>query len=297
MIMRLKPNVSVLVLFALVLVLTGSVSWATPGPPLLGAMAPIIIPTLLTWYLIIVLINSRAIIDILAAFFLTRPKKEGTQISLHAVVIGWAVVLVIAYALIRSGLIKNITDALQQSSAFLTQITNWKPKTNQTQSVPIASPTTIIAYYYTILMFGAISIASFVLLFLGFRSAYRESHEKGPIENPVELRKEVLGFIQEAMTEMDSNEKYHEVIVKCYKQMCKMLSDNGFKIGSAQTAREFSASISGKLRLGEESVDGLTLLFEEARYSDHTIDDDKRTLAVTELSSLSRALVMDVEMP
>jgi hypothetical protein len=287
--MRLRANVSLVVLFAVVLILTGSVSWATPGPPLLGAVAPIIIPTLLTWYLIIVIVNRSSIIDILAAFFLTRPKREGPQVNLLVVVLAWAVVLIIALVLVPP-LLRSVSDALRKSSAFLTQITSWVPRTPQTQVTPAVSPAMLLAYYYTVLMFGAIAVASFVLLFLSFRKAYKEIRETGPIENPAELRKQALGFIQEAMTKMSSDNAYHEVIVRCYKEMCNVLSDNGFKIGSAQTAREFSASISGKLGLGEESMRGLTLLFEEARYSDHTINDDKRTLAVNQLSSLSRAL-------
>jgi hypothetical protein len=287
--MHLRPNILLVALFAVILILTGSVSWSTPGPPLLGAMAPIIIPTLLTWYLIIVIVNRSSIIDILAAFFLARPKREGPHVNLLAVVLGWAIVLVIAFVLVPP-LLRNISDALQMSSAFLTQITSWIPRTPQTQATPAVSPTTLLAYYYTVLMFGAIAVASFVLLFLSFRRAFKEIRETGPIENPAELRKQALGVIQETMTKISSDNAYHELIVKCYKQMCNVLSDNGFKIGSAQTAREFSASISGKLGLGEESVQGLTLLFEEARYSDHNIDDDKRTLAVNQLSSLSRAL-------
>jgi hypothetical protein len=72
--------------------------------------------------------------------------------------------------------------------------------------------------------------------------------------------------------------------------MCAILSDRGFLISPTQTAREFGENVSRKLELGGASVSGLTFLFEEARYSDHLIEDQKRHLAMDYLNSLERVL-------
>jgi hypothetical protein len=72
--------------------------------------------------------------------------------------------------------------------------------------------------------------------------------------------------------------------------MCEVLSGRGFIIRADQTAREFASTVSKKLSLGNDAVKGLTFLFEEARYSDHVINDDQRRLAVNKLGSLENAL-------
>ena len=72
--------------------------------------------------------------------------------------------------------------------------------------------------------------------------------------------------------------------------MCEMLSREGLNIRLDETAREFSAEASSKLRLGSDAVRSLTFLFEEARYSAHDIEEEKRTAALSELEILERAL-------
>jgi hypothetical protein len=72
--------------------------------------------------------------------------------------------------------------------------------------------------------------------------------------------------------------------------MCRVLLLHGFKTELYETASEFSRSISDKLGLERESVKGLTSLFEEARYSNHQIDNAKRTEALNQLETLERSL-------
>jgi hypothetical protein len=73
--------------------------------------------------------------------------------------------------------------------------------------------------------------------------------------------------------------------------MCETLSEKGHNIQPAQTPREFVQNVSRKLDLKADSVKGLTFLFEEARYSNHNIGDEKRGMALNYLRSLEHALV------
>jgi hypothetical protein len=229
------------------------------------------------------------ILEVLAAFFVSRPKEEGHQRSLLATVIAYAIVIGLVLVLLRSGLPQSVLRALQQAAAFFSA-------GNRTLSIPQAkvasnpSSMIILLSYYSILMFVVILLVSFSLFVLGFHKAFNYAPEFPSVDKGKQLRREALEVVQEALTELKATNGYHETILKCYKQMCKILSDKGFTIGLAQTPREFAYSISEKLRLGSEPVKGLTFLFEEARYSGHPIDDDKRALAVSELDSLERAL-------
>jgi len=73
--------------------------------------------------------------------------------------------------------------------------------------------------------------------------------------------------------------------------MCNVLLDCGFRIAPTQTASEFARNVSIRLGLGGSAVNGLTFLFEEARYSNHQIDDSRRADAISQLENLERSLV------
>ena len=72
--------------------------------------------------------------------------------------------------------------------------------------------------------------------------------------------------------------------------MCMILSDAGIVQIHSDTAREFAEDVSLKLRAGSDAVQALTFLFEEARYSNHQITEEKRVMAVQYLESLQQAL-------
>ena len=63
-------------------------------------------------------------------------------------------------------------------------------------------------------------------------------------------------------------------IMACYLRMIRAAADLGAPIGSDQTARELEAGIRGMFMLKGTSIKELTQLFEEARYSLHSITEE-----------------------
>jgi hypothetical protein len=286
--MHVRQSVPLVLLVALIIILTAAIAGRAPSSPALGAIAPIIIPALLTWYVIMLVINSKWIVELLAAF-LGKGPGERTQAHPFMTIIAWGLLVTIGLVLLRIVPPRGLAAMLQQTARLFIRLGNQTLSASQIGSVTNPTLTTVILYYYSIAMFGVIILASFSLFFLSLRKAYQDVREV-PSAKEEKLRDEALGAVQTALTELKSNGEYHETILKCYKHMCSILSERGFRISSTQTAREFSNSLSGKLRLGEHSVRGLTFLFEEARYSDHQIVDEKRVMAVGELNLLQRAL-------
>jgi hypothetical protein len=141
-----------------------------------------------------------------------------------------------------------------------------------------------------VILFLAIVFVSFGLFFGGLRTAYTWARDDLRPAKSRPVRQEALEIIRNASYSLRSNGEYRAVILRCYRQMCQMLSEDGFKIRLDETAREFSQNVSGKLKLGSEAVRCLTFLFEEARYSAHEIEDEKRVTALNELDLLERAL-------
>jgi hypothetical protein len=285
-----KQTISLIVLTAVILILTGAAVGKTPGIPALGVVAPIIIPALLTWYLLMILAYGRRIIEILTAFFLTRPKQEGRRTqSLLATILAWVIVLIIVVVIMRPEVANLLAKAIQQVAQAFSSTLNTLRQTPQPATTSNPSAPNMIMLYYSLIIFGGIILVSFSLFFGALRRAYKEIRTISADEQ--ELRKEVLEVVQGTRTKLQTNERYHEAILECYQRMCEILSGRGHEIQPSQTAREFAERISGKLEIETESVTGLTFLFEEARYSDHEIGDEKRGLALNYLSSLEHALL------
>jgi hypothetical protein len=289
--MRHRQTVALIALLAIILALSGSMARAAPGSPLIGVLAPVVVPALMTLYLILLLVNSKWIVEAFAAFLMSRPKKEGDKTNFLAVILAYAIVIVLAVALLRLGLIQRAVTFLQQSASSLSQAGG---QSLTTPEGPNLSPTSIALEYYSIVMLVAIVLASLCLGVLGFHRALTYVGGFPATKEDEQLRREALQAVKQALASLKETGKYHDTILECYRQMCKILSDEGFVIAPIQTAREFASDVSGRLSLGRDFVTGLTFLFEEARYSDHPIDDEKRKLAVNELQSLQRALASNV---
>jgi hypothetical protein len=289
--MRHKQTVALITLLAITLALTGSIARTAPGPPLIGVLAPVVIPALMTLYLILLLANSKWIVEAFAAFLRSRPRKEGDQTNFLAVILAYGIVIVLAVLLLRSGLIQRAVTFLQQSASSFSRAGSQSLTTLEGHN---PSPTSIALQYYTIAMLATIVLVSFCLTVLGFHRALTYAGGFPTTKEDEQLRHEALQVVKQALASLKETGKYHETILECYRHMCKILSDEGFVIAPMQTAREFASDVSGKLSLGRDFVTGLTFLFEEARYSDHPIDDEKRKLAVNELQSLQRALASTV---
>lgn len=288
-----KQTALLIGLTAIVLILTGSAVRGRANSSALGVLAPVIIPALFTLYLIVVLAYGRAIIEILAAFLISGPRNEGRHmVSLLATIFAWAMVLSMIGLLVRyqRELAQIMVNVLQQAGGFFLSTLGVSPQTIQMEAASNASATNMMLFYYTIVVFGAIVLVSFSLLFAAVHKAYKDARSTTTAVAESGPRQQALKVVQEALTNLEGSERYHEIIVRCYKQMCEILFDRGYVIGAAETAREFAENVSSKLDLGVDSVRGLTFLFEEARYSDHRIGDEKREMALNHLNSLELAL-------
>lgn len=281
-----RNSIAVVGLLFIVLMMTGFVVGRVPHASALGIVTPFILPAILTFTFLVVLAYGRAIIEMLTAFLLNRPKQEGRKISPLASLLGYIVVIITLILLVRTGVIQKFFNILQQTASLIASSGAQILRTNQgIKSAP--SAITMALSYYTVLIFAGLIFLSVVLFFAAIRLAYREAHETFSGE---QIKLEALQVVQQAANSLRNNTEYEETILKCYRQMCNVLSGRGFIIASEQTAREFASTVSQKLNLGSDAVKGLTFLFEEARYSAHIISDDKRRMAVNELGSLENAL-------
>lgn len=275
------------VLVCLIAIFTAFAAGSQPKPVLIGDFAQYIFPALLTICLLVVLYNARVIIQAIAASLLGRREMEGATGKSWAVVLGYVISIILIIVLIRSVAMQRIIGAVQAAIV----VTSAALRIGQASSLPagVSSPN-LYLYYYIALVFGAIVLVSFGLLIGGLRTAYSWAREERALPSIETVRHDALMAVQRATKNLRLAGDYRETILNCYRQMCHVLSRHGFQIGLNETASEFSNSVSSELGLGGDSVRYLTFLFEEARYSDHQIDDTKRAKALNQLESLEHIL-------
>jgi uncharacterized membrane protein len=237
-------------------------------------------------YLLVLVYSARLIMDVLASFLLGKKESERSGKS-WMVVIGYAIGIVLIILLLRTVALQNLLGAVEAAVAAASSVLKIAQGSSAPHAVSVIAP---YLFYYIVLMFAAIVLISFTLFIGGLHTAYRWAREdRSPLAaNTVRL--ETLRVIQQAAKDLRLTDDYRVTILNCYREMCRVLSLHGFRTELYETASEFSRSIADKLGLGGESVRGLTLLFEEARYSDHQINDVKRAEALNQLESLERSL-------
>lgn len=285
-----RNAVALSVLLTLVLVLTVSVAGAVPKSPVLGGLAPILILTIMTWYLMVLIVNRDRIIAALAAMFkLQQKQKPLEKTNFWLTVAVYAALFSLGIVALWTGLPQRILSRLQGISMnFISGSGNNSRLRPQLSPIAGLLPTTPIIYY-GILVTVAIVAVSFILILGGVRLAYR-ARGLSSNDSEEEVKEQAAELVQQTITSLKSAKKYHETILQCYKKMCEILSNAGLKTASEETAREFAESISTKLRIGDVAVTGLTFLFEEARYSNHEISEEKRIMALNHLQFLQQAL-------
>jgi hypothetical protein len=254
---------------------------------MIGAFAQYLVPGLFTVYLLVLVVYARLIMNILGIFFRGGRKQTGSGNSLWSI-IGYALAILLLVVLLRNTAFARILSAAENvvgSTMAALHIT-------QAQQVSQAAASTSSSFllYYTLMIFGVIIVVSFVLFLGGLRTAYSQVKEERTSTKTGSAKLEAMKVLQKAAMDLKLTGDYQEVILNCYRQMCHVLSDRGFKITPEQTASEFSERVSYKLGLGGRAVKALTFLFEEARYSNHAIDDTRRTQAINQLDDLQRSL-------
>ncbi len=289
--MSSRNIVALSALIAIILALTGSVVGSVARAPQLGGLAPLLILTLMTWYLILLIVNRKEIIAGIAAIFKVR-NPEFHRTSFRSTIIVYATVLSLGIIILWMGVPQRILSRMQ---GIITPLGTGNGS-SQTPPNPLAGFFPSVAVVSLgVLVIAAIFVTSSILLIGGLRLALN-SRQMRADDTSEEVQEEAATIIQQTITALKAEKEYHEIIFQCYVKMCRILVKAGMELTPAETAREFAENISTKLHVGEKAVSGLTFLFEEARYSDHQISEEKRVQALGYLTSLQKALSPNVGM-
>ncbi|MCH1540965.1 MAG: DUF4129 domain-containing protein [Candidatus Poseidonia sp.] len=101
------------------------------------------------------------------------------------------------------------------------------------------------------------------------------------------------GILTDAMMQLEASNEYIAAIFDCYKSLVKHFKKYGFMKKVYETAREFEAAVRSAFNMvPSDQMDDFLSIFEEARYSEHTIDATHRDRAIQTLNTITNSLTM-----
>ena len=101
------------------------------------------------------------------------------------------------------------------------------------------------------------------------------------------------GILTDAMMELKVANEYIAVIFNCYKDLVTFFRKYGFMKKVYETTREFENAVRMAFSMvPSDQLDGFLAIFEEARYSDHSIGPTHRDRAIQTLQAITASIDM-----
>lgn len=292
-----REDLILIVLLLAVAILSGTMAGGISTRPVLSTLAPILFLAFLTWYLALLVANRNEVIAAFAAILLSQSREKPAKGSLLLSIVAYGLLIVVALVFFSSGIPQRMISQLQGSILSLQNANQTAPPPTQVTPLSTLIPTQVMSYYGSLVFFAIFAVSLFTII-RGVQLAFQNRGvSTDEFKAEYDLKQDAANAVREAISTLKNTKAYREPILQCYKKMCQVLSAAGLVTDQTETAREFAQKISEKLRIGSNAVRGLTFLFEEARYSDHDITEQKRILAVQYLESLQKALSPNVGLP
>ena len=102
--------------------------------------------------------------------------------------------------------------------------------------------------------------------------------------------REVKGIIGDAVCSLEAGDDPRSVIYVSYLRMCRLLENRGLTDVKFMTPGEFAKVAVEEFGLPRDQVEELTRLFEEARYSDHSVGQGMKERSVRCLGAIKSSL-------
>ena len=101
------------------------------------------------------------------------------------------------------------------------------------------------------------------------------------------------GILTDTMMQLEASNEYIAAIFDCYKSLVKHFKRYGFMKKVYETTREFESAVRAAFNMvPADQLSAFLSIFEEARYSDHTIDASHRDRALQTLNAIVQSLTV-----
>jgi uncharacterized membrane protein HdeD (DUF308 family) len=149
---------------------------------------------------------------------------------------------------------------------------------------PPTSPDTLKA----IITFGVFAIIFMfcIVVFIAVNNMVKMRSAKLDYSDIEKDTQEVAQTIQRTIDALAGGSDTRATVIRCYTDMCKVMSKYGVQEEEYLTPREFQKLAVNNLPVPEEQMRALVDIFEEARYSKHTLGETDSQRAVMALEAV-----------
>ena len=235
-------------------------------------LAPVVILGIMVVMIAMIALNWRDIGSAMG-FGMARQRTRKPRSKLATFIQFFVIAMAIAVLIEKPGTIFNPSKS-GTNSTIVKDITNGSVGSpNPFQGLFFAGITNFVqSDWFGIAFFGILVVGALVL-FEALRTALKETSEMS-VEDLRTRQVEGLQAADEAIRLIDeSNSDARTRIIQCFHHMILTSSRLGISVSPDQTGRELERAIRATFALKGEAITELTQLFEEARYSLHTISE------------------------
>lgn len=101
-----------------------------------------------------------------------------------------------------------------------------------------------------------------------------------------QIEEDISESVDRAIRDLNEGKDIRSTVIRCYQKMSYVLEDQGVTYDRFMTPREFEKSALNNLDMSRDTISDLTDIFEEARYSSHSLTESQRKAALKNLKSL-----------
>jgi Domain of unknown function (DUF4129) len=140
-------------------------------------------------------------------------------------------------------------------------------------------------------VFLAVTVLAAIVLLVALlrRGTGPPDLEEEPVDDPA-ARSSAADAVQDAIDELELGGDVRSAVLVCFRRFCLLLGARGITAQLTLTPRELDHLAVERLHVSRDASGTLTSLFEEARYSVHTLGEADRKRAIESLAGIRAAL-------
>ncbi len=119
---------------------------------------------------------------------------------------------------------------------------------------------------------------------------WRRRSRDEPFPDGDEAASAVTAVVEESLDALRRETDVRKAVIACYARMERAFSGVGLERARSEVPYAYLARVLGSLRVPDEAAEQLTRLFEEAKFSQHVVDETMRNDAINCLLALRASL-------
>jgi hypothetical protein len=251
-----------------------------------------LLPLFIELGLIIFLIkNRREIVNLLKDLFSNKGvMRQQKRRNLLFQIIGLLLALMFLELYNNKRALNSVSIESSNSTAYSQSFQNITLNLSYFQQ----STATVFTVLNNSLLIAFIVLFSIFLAIVFWAFYTREKYYSFEYDSPEkQLENVVTTTLSNLKGTIQAHSDARSIIIKCYNDMCDIISKAGKVPKTYETAREFEkACLSVFPWIPIKPLHELTLLFEESLYSNHVMDESKANIALNALKEISEVMVV-----